>query len=57
MDPIRKFQDYLINQIDINENEIQTAENNARAIINSALEYAIKSPVPVAEEYDLYVYA
>lgn len=57
MDPIRKFQDYLINQIDINENEIQTAENNARAIINSALEYAIKSPDPVAEEYDLYVYA
>jgi pyruvate dehydrogenase E1 component alpha subunit len=55
--PIKRFNEFLIKEGILLESEIKSIEEEARLLIDEAVEYAMKSPFPKPEDVERYLYA
>jgi len=56
-DPIPSFEDYMLNKLKIEEQEIKAVMAQVDAEIEEAVAFAEKSPAPGPDDYKKYIYA
>ena len=56
-DPIPRFRAHLLGQSISRKRNCRTIDNNARAEMDAAVEFALASPLPAPEEATKYVFA
>ncbi len=56
-DPISRFRAHLLSKSILNEEEVRKLDDNARAEMDDAVQFALASPHPELEEATNYVYA